>query len=202
MHLLTRLLVPVRRWLLGVDGWSEFLEHGYDGHPWWHYREDDWGRLVLIRPTAPGPAPTAAHPVAPAAAPRRAPARVPDATSVSVALPSGRRTTPISSYDPAVHEPLMAALDLLVYLLDHHEPALVARRTPGPPILRSKRSPSLLARDWGRQSGVGERRADRAIALLGAHGVLERVVVGSRTAYKLPPDALARFERAFGFTVR
>jgi hypothetical protein len=199
MQLLTKLLIPVRRWWLGVDAWTELFECGLGGHPWWHFREDEAGRLVLIQPTTPGPIPTAAPPSA--AAPRRAPVRAPDATGVSVTLPSGRRTTPISSYDPAVHEPLTVALDLLVYLLDHHEPALVARRTPGPPILRSKRSLSLLARDWGHQSGVGERRADRAIALLGEHGVLGRVVVGARSAYQMPSDALARFERTFGFTV-
>ena len=204
MELLTKFLVPVRRVVLGTDSWSDFLQFGHDGHPWWHFREDEAGRMVLIAPDAPEPICTAAPLSAlDAAAPSVGESsRGPGAGGVSVVLPCGRRTTPIQDYDPATHELTIAALDLLLYLLAGYEPRAVPRRAPGPPIVRAARSLSLLARDWGRQSGEGERRADRAIALLGQRGVLERIVVGSRRAYSLPRDALYRYEVSFGYTVQ
>jgi hypothetical protein len=204
MHLLTRLLVPLRRVVLGEDGWSDFLEFGHDGHPWWHFREDEAGHLVLIRPGVPEPMRAAV--VTPASASRArtaaAPSRVSRAAGVSIVLPSGRSTTPIPDYSPAVHGPLVAALDLLLYLIDRYELRTVPRRTPGLRILRATRAMSLLARDWGHTSGQGERRADRTIALLGERGVLGRTIVGARVEYHLPANALERFERTFGFTVR
>ena len=208
MHLLNRLLVPLRRVLLGRDGWSDFFEFGHNGHPWWHYQEDEAGRLVLIRRDAPEPMRAARAKPVPIATARQtsAPAEVPGvvagATGTSIILPCGRSTTPIHDYSSAVHEPLLTALDLLLFLLDHYEPTAVPRRTPGPPVLRATRAMSLLARDWGHRSGQGERRADRAIALLGERRILERVVVGARVEYRLPPDAVQRFGRTFGFTVR
>jgi len=204
MHLLTRLLVPMRRAVLGVDGWSDFLEFGHDGHPWWHYREDEAGRLVLIQPEVPESirAPVVTPASTSRARPATAPSRVPGTAGVPVVLPSGRWTTPIPDYDAAVHGPLVAALDLLLYLIDRYELRTVPRRTPGRSILRATRAMSLLARDWGHASGQGERRADSAIALLGERGILERIVVGARVEYHLPSDALQRFERTFGFTVR
>jgi hypothetical protein len=203
MHLLTRLLVPVRRRLFGDDAWTNFFTYGHDGRPWWHYREDETGRLVLIRagvpepirPAAPIPAPTAA------ARPVTASSGVQEAGGVSIVLPCGRSTTPIADYSPVTHEPLIAALDLLLYLIDHYESTAIPRRTLGPPIVRAARSMSLLARDWGHWSGQGERRADRAIALLGERAILDRVVVGARMEYRLPSDAAERFGRTAGFTV-
>ena len=207
MHIFNRLvLLPLRRFVRGEDAWTDFYEHGALGHPWWHYREDERGRLVLINPAGPEPVhgnPVPQTPTAAAAATRPAatPAHEPTRAGVSVVLPCGRSTTPIAGYTPDVHGPQIAALDLLLYLADHHHLVAVPRLTPGPPILRPARSLSLLARDWGHRSGQGERRADRAIALLGQRRILERVSVGARVAYHLPPDALGRFEHAFGFTV-
>ena len=204
MHLLTRLLLPLRRILYGDDAWSDFFEFGHDGHPWWHYREDEAGRMVLIRHGVPEPIRGArAAPVQAAAAPpTTAPVQAPGGVGATVILPCGRSTTPIPDYSPATHAPLLAALDLLLYLIDHYEPTAVPRRTPGPPVLRATRAMSLLARDWGHRSGQGERRADRAIALLGERDILRRVVVGARVEYRLPADAVERFARTFGFTVR
>ena len=205
MHVLTRLVVlPLRQWLYGVDGWTDFYQNGAFGHPWWHYRQDERGRLVLIDHAAPEPiqnrpvipsAPATATPRPESSAPR------PTGCGTSIVLPCGRSTTPIPGYTPEVHAPQIAAFDLLLYLVAHHRLVAVPRTTAGPPIHRAERSLSLLARDWGHQSGHGERRADRAIALLGQRQILERVSVGARVEYRLPPDVLARFERVFRFTV-
>ncbi len=207
MHVLNRLvLLPLRRVVRGADSWTDFYEHGFAGHPWWHYEQDERGRLVLINPTRPEPVhriPVPPTPTAAAAATRPAatPAQAPPRAGVSIVLPCGRSTTPIAGYAPDLHGPQLAALDLLLYLEAHHRLVVVPRLSAGPPILRPARSLSLLARDWGHRSGQGERRADRAIALLGQWRILERVSVGARVAYHLPPDALGRFERAFRFTV-
>ena len=207
MHVLNRLLlVPLRRLVRGEDAWTDFYEHGALGHPWWHYEQDERGRLVLINPAGPEPLhgnPVPQTPTAAAAATRPAatPAQAPTRVGVSIVLPCGRSTTPIAGYAPDVHGPQLAALDLLLYLAEHHRLVAAPRLSPGPPILRPARSLSLLARDWGHRSGQGERRADRAIALLGKRRILDRVSVGARSEYHLPPDALSRFERAFGFTV-
>ena len=206
-HLLTRLvLLPLRRFVRGEDAWTQFYARGFAGHPWWHYEQDEHGRLVLINPA--GPAPVHGNPVPPtptagaaATRPAATPAQEPTRAGVSIVLPCGRSTTPIAGYAPDVHGPQIAALDLLLDLQAHHRLVAVPRLTPGPPILRPARSQSLLARDWGHRSGQGERRADRAIALLGQRRILERARVGARVEYHLPPDALGRFERAFGFTV-
>jgi hypothetical protein len=207
MHVLNRLvLLPLRRFVRGDDAWTDFYEHGALGHPWWHYEQDERGRLVLINPAGREPVhetPVPPTPTAGAAATRPAPtpAPVPTRADVSIMLPCGRSTTPIAGYAPDVHGPQIAALDLLAYLAEHHRLVAVPRLTPGPPILRPARSLSLLARDWGHRSGQGERREDRAIALLGPRRVLERGSVGARPEYHLPPDDLSRFEHAFGFTV-
>jgi hypothetical protein len=196
MHLLTRIvLVPLRRVVVGEDAWTAFYRDGLDGHAWWHFGEDQDGRLVLIGPLG-TPDPSDATPT-PAAVPPPAP-RHPAPGGVQVRLACGRLTTPIVGYAPATHALLLDCLDLLCTLLDNElPPEPGAGRSAG----RARRSISLSAREWGTRTGRSQRRADRCLAGLGAQGILERTTVGSRAEWHLPSDALARFGRAHGFTL-
>ena len=188
MRFLNRAAVlPLRRLVVGEDAWSEFFELGHDGHPWWWYQEGPDGTLILVGPigsrsTAPMPQRIPPPPIRPRAT----------ASGASVPMSLGRTTTPIEGYQPEVHDDLIAELDLLCALMYGDD---VAGSRGG------VRSPSLAARAWGTRTGRSQRRADRYLTELGAAGILERTVVGSRAEWHVPPDALARFQAVHGFTV-
>ena len=191
MPLFNRLvLMPLRRAIVGEDAWSDFYEFGEGGHPWWHYQEGPDGRLVLVGPLGGRTQPSLPQHV-------RVPTR-PTATAggVSVTLSCGRVTTPIAGYRPEVHGPLVDQLDLLCVLLDEGSGSATRRSSHGPCL-----SPSLAARAWGTRTGRTQRRADAYLAELGAAGILDRELIGSRAEWRVPADATERFRAVHGFTV-
>jgi hypothetical protein len=117
-----------------------------------------------------------------------------------VAVAGWRIVGSISEIDPD----LLLAVSLLSNLFDHAEitgiPVRGHRRRTRTTYTVSLR---ILAREWGRGSGVSGRRADLLLArLCDEFSVVRRVPVGTATAFRLADEsigsALARLEQATG----
>jgi hypothetical protein len=171
--LASRIALAIRRLRLEPrTDWDDFLAHGRDGHPAWHYAADGTGRMAL-RPMFSGPAKS----------------RLDCAPPQPIVRVTRHDATQSASRSDA-------SRDLLAYLIEHLDIRPVKRRTAGPPIWRPVRSVSLLAREWGTRSGHSQRLADELLRELGDSELLERTRRGSATTWRIPSDAMERLGRS------